>query len=207
MVITISREFGAGGSLVAGRVAHALGWTLVDNDFVRRIAEKAGCAPEDVAAHDERAPGFLERLGRVLALAAPQLANAEVGEPADIVEERVVRVTELVVRELAAEGRVVLVGRAAPAVLAWTEGTLHVRLVAPIPFRIRTAAERAGLTEAAAAIQLKETDAQRARYHSRWYHRNWAEASHYDLVINTARSGFDGAAEVIIARARALGFE
>lgn len=206
MVITISREFGAGGSAVAALVAERLGWTLVDNDFVQRVAEKAGCTPEEVAEREERAPGFLERLGRVLTLATPHVGEADLGEPADLAEARLARLTELVVRELADEGRKVLVGRAATAVLAWTEGTLHVRVVAPEGFRVRTAAERLGLDEARALQLLRETDAARARYHAQFYHRNWAEASHYDLVINTARIGFEGAAEMIVRRADAMGF-
>lgn len=206
MVITISREFGAGGSAIAARVAAALGWTVVDNEFVARVAEKAGCTPDDVEAHQERAPGFLERLGRVLTLATPQLGEADLGEPADLQEERIAKLTESVVRELAERGRVVLVGRAAPAVLAWTEGTLHVRLVAPVPFRVRVVMERSGVAEAEARRRITETDASRARYHRRFYEREWADPVHYDLLLNTARLGFDGAADLITAAARLRGW-
>jgi cytidylate kinase len=206
MVITISREFGAGGSAVAARVAAALGWTVVDNEFVARVAEKAGCAPDAVEAAQERAPGFLERLGRVLTLATPQLGEPDLGEPADLQEERIAKLTESVVRELAERGRVVLVGRAAPAVLAWTEGTLHVRLVAPVPFRVRVVRERLGVDDEEARRRLTETDASRARYHRRFYEREWADPVHYDLVLNTARFGFDGAADVITATARTRGW-
>ena len=48
MLITISREFGAGGSLVAAHAARALGWRLVDNDFV---------APGGGARRDPRGHG------------------------------------------------------------------------------------------------------------------------------------------------------
>ena len=206
MVITISREFGAGGSAVAALVAERLGWELIDNELVRRVAAKGGFTPEQVAAHEERAPGFLERLGRVLTLATPQLGKTDLGEPADLAEARLARLTESVVRELAAEGNKVLVGRAAPAVLAWTEGALHVRIVAPHAFRVETAAQRFGVDAHRAAQMLKETDAARVRYSKMFYDRDWCDASNYDLVINTARSGFEGAAEIIVRRADAMGF-
>ena len=45
MIITISREYGAGGSAVARRVADALGWRVVDNELIDRVATRAGLPP------------------------------------------------------------------------------------------------------------------------------------------------------------------
>jgi hypothetical protein len=53
MLITISRQFGAGGSAVAAKVADALGWRVVDNELVERVAARRG-SPEDVATREER---------------------------------------------------------------------------------------------------------------------------------------------------------
>ncbi len=73
MLITISRQYGAGGSEVAQRVAAALGWRLVDNEMVEQVAARAGLKPEDVAELEERVPTFVERLARTLAAATPEL--------------------------------------------------------------------------------------------------------------------------------------
>ena len=67
MFITISREYAAGGSEVAARVADQLGWTVLDNALVDQIAERSGLSPADVAALDERVPSFLERMARMSA--------------------------------------------------------------------------------------------------------------------------------------------
>ena len=50
MLITISRQFAAGGSVISQRVATSLGWELVDNEFVERVAERSGPEPDEVAA-------------------------------------------------------------------------------------------------------------------------------------------------------------
>jgi cytidylate kinase len=71
MIITISREFGAAGGEVAKRLAHALGWTLVDNELIDEVAKRVGLPPEEVAEREERAPSFIERLTRTLASAMP----------------------------------------------------------------------------------------------------------------------------------------
>ena len=65
MIVTISREFGAAGGEVAERLAHALGWTLVDNELIDEVSKRVGLPPEEVAEREERAPSFIERLTRV----------------------------------------------------------------------------------------------------------------------------------------------
>jgi cytidylate kinase len=100
---------------------------------------------------------------------------------------------------------VVVVGRAATAVLSRTREALHVRLVAPREFRLAVAAERLGCPPAKAAAVLDETDRMRARYNREYYRRDWADPLNSHLVINTGLVGFDGAAEVIVGRARGMG--
>jgi cytidylate kinase len=102
---------------------------------------------------------------------------------------------------------VVLVGRAAPAVLGRQQDALHVRLVAPKPFRAENAARRLGITAAQACAMLDETDRMRARYHREYYHRDWNDPLLYHMVLNTGLIGFTGATEIMVERARALGWD
>jgi cytidylate kinase len=208
MLITISRQYGAGGSEVAARVARALGWRVVDNELVERVAARAGLAPEDVAQLEERVSTFIERLAKTLVAATPELLiPPEAGGTASsLSEEDLVRVTELVVEEVAAEGRVVLVGRAAPAVLARERDAIHVKVVAPREWRVGTAARRLSLTAEEAAKVTDETDKMRARYHRQHYQRDWNDPENYHMVLNTAALGLDGAADIVVGRARALGW-
>ena len=208
MLITISRQFGAGGSEVAARVARALDWRLVDNELVERVAARAGLTPEDVAEREERVPTFIERLARTLVAATPELAVPPDagGTASSLSADDLVRVTELVVEEVAAEGRVVLVGRAAPAVLARERDAIHVKIVAPREWRVRAAAERLGVSLEDAGKVTEETDKNRARYHRQHYQRDWSDPTLYHMMLNTAALGLDGAAEMVVARARALGW-
>lgn len=206
MLITISRQYGAGGSEVARLVAGRLGWSVVDNEIVDRVARRAGLAPEVVAEQDERVPGFVERLGRALAASSQEYAVPELGLAVRAEEPSLVRLTELVVREVAAEGKVVLVGRAAPAVLGTALGALHVKLIAPRAFRIRTAQQAEHLDARAAEKLMDQTDAHRARYHREHYGRDWDDPSHFHMLLNTGLLGLEGATELIVGRARAMGW-
>jgi len=209
MLITISRQYGAGGSAVAAKVAAALGWRVVDNELVERVAARAGLTPEDVATREERVPTFIERLARTIVAATPELVVPPEagGTVAGLAEADLVRITERVVEEIAREGRVVLVGRAAPAVLARERDALHVKLVAPRDHRIAVAAERLGMAPPDAARILDDTDTMRARYHHQYYRRDWADPVNYHLVLNTGALGLDGAAEVVVGRAERLGWK
>lgn len=206
MLITISRQFGAGGSQVAKLVAERLRWSVVDNEIVDQVAIRAGLSPAEVAAQDERPMSFVERLARTLAASSQEFVLPEAGVPSTLEEPSLVRITEAVVKEAAAHGRVVLVGRAAPAVLGQQEAALHVRLVAGREFRIRVVMERLGLDQRRAEKMMDETDAHRARYHKEYYERDWSDPVNFHMVLNTEALSFPGAAELIVARARSLGW-
>jgi cytidylate kinase len=209
MLITISRQYGAGGSEVAKRVAAALGWRVLDNELIEEVARRAGVPAEQVAEREERAPSFVERLARTLAASTPELFPRPLpgGTLPKLRERDLVRLTESVVEEAAAKGRLVLVGRAAPAVLAQERDSLHLKLVAPKLFRIQAAATRLGIDVRKATEIVDDSDSTRARYHRQYYGRDWNDPVHYHMVLNTGALGLDGATGVIVARARALGWE
>lgn len=204
MIVTVSRQIGAGGSEIASRVAAALQFRLVDNELIDRVALQAGLSRTQVANREERAPGFLERLVRALSRSVPELQSAPADRPPEPEEKTLVAATEKVVAELAAEGRVVLVGRAAPAVLSGTLDALHVKIVAPVPFRIARIREVDRVDEREAERRLRESDANRARYHRHHYGRDWSDPANYHMVLNTGSLGVDGATDLIVVRAKAI---
>ena len=206
MIITISRQFGAGGAEVARRVADRLGWRVADNEFVDRVAARAGLTPDEVALREERVPSFMERLAWALASASAELAVPTGATMEGLSEPLMVRLTESVVAEIAREGRVVLVGRGAAAVLGERERALHVQVVAPVDIRAERIAGRLNVTMEEARRQIHETDGRRARYHRENYGRDWADPVHYHVVINTGYLGLDGTADLIVREAGRRGW-
>jgi cytidylate kinase len=207
--ITITRQNCAGGSLVAQRVAARLGWTVIDNEFVGEVAKRAGVAPEEVAAREERAPSLIERLATTLAVSSPEMfVPGETASEPD--EETLIRITERVIAEAAAHGRVVVVGRAAPAYLGTARGAgkaVHAYVVAPRDVRIRTVVARLEVSEAEAAKAVDEIDAARERYLERYYRRRRDDAANYHVVVNTSFLGYEPAADVIVEVAKRQGLD
>jgi len=206
-VVTVTRQFASGGSEVARLVARELGWDLIDNEFVDEVARRADLPAEAVAQREERAPGLLERVARALAAGSPELAvGVAVASSDERDEATIVKVTERVIGEAAAHGRVVIVGRGAQAVLARHPDALHVYVVASKPWRVRLAVERLGVEPANATRVLDETDHRRDQYVKTYYGRTRDDLTNYDLVVNTERLGFAGAAAVVAREARRRGW-
>jgi cytidylate kinase len=203
MVVTLSRQLGAGGSQVAEAVAQALGYRLVDRALAESVAARAGVSAEEVARLEERTPGFFERFLHASVAELPDAFVPPSGALDDFEEARLVRATRALVRELAAAGRVVIVGRGAFAILAGDPAALHVRVVAPLAQRVARLAERLGSDPRAAQQLIARSDAERARYFTEYYALDVDDPTHFDLVVNTARLGIPGAAALIAARVRA----
>lgn len=209
-VCTITRQYGAGGSLVAQGVAERLGWTVIDNEFVAEVAKRAGLPPEEVAAREERAPSLIERLASTLAVSAPEVFVPAAAREHEPDEEALIRITERVIAEAAAHGRVVLVGRGATAYLGTApEGarSLHAYVVAPRGTRILTVMERLAVDREEATTMVDDVDGARERYLERYYRRRRDDAATYHVVVNTAWLGYQGAADLIAAAVKQMGLE
>jgi cytidylate kinase len=206
LIITLSRQFGAGGADVAKRVADRLQWRVADNEFIERVAARAGLTPDEVAVREERVPNFLERLAWALASASAELAVPTGATMEGLSEPLMVRVTESVVAEIAREGRVVLVGRGAAAILGERERTVHVQVVAPVGIRIERIAGRLGMPLDEAKKLVHESDVRRSKYHKEYYGRDWADPVNYHMVINTGYLGLDGTADLIVREAGRRGW-
>jgi len=207
-VVTITRQYGAGGSRVAQLVAQSLGWTVIDNEFVEAIASRAGLPVETVAAREERAPSLMERLVSTLATASPEMFVPAGSTDEAPTEEQIVKVTARIIAEAAQHGRVVLVGRGAQAVLASSgpDKAVHVLVVAPREARLATLIGRLGLDEKAAATDLDDTEANRDRYVHKWHGRRRQDPANYHIVVNTGFLGYEAAADLVVAAARQRGW-
>jgi cytidylate kinase len=201
-IVTISRQYGSGGSEVAERVAAAMGWTLYDNEVVEHVAARLGMTAAEVSAREERVPSLVERLTNAMAMGVPEvmpMVGELMSQPS---EERMVHVTGLVLEEAVRAGPAVLVGRGAQCMLASRADALHVYCYAPFDALVRYAIEHLDATPAEAPRRVSDINHQRAEYVKRHWKRDWRDFTNYDLCLNTSRLGLDGAAELVIAALR-----
>jgi cytidylate kinase len=205
-IVTISREFGAGGSSVAAIVAADLKAEVVDKQLIDEVAKRLSIRPSDVEAEVERPRSLLERLTRSFSTLEPGLGVAwapPYPDPFFDARKEMIHLTEEIIREMAGSGNVVIVGRAAGFVLADNPSVFRVFLRASEAIRVKTLMARFNLTEAEARRRMHETDSNRAAYTKQLYGRDWCDPDQYDLVVNTNRVSYETAAQMTLSGARA----
>lgn len=201
-IITITRQYGSGGSDVAARVAAILGWTLFDNSIVDAVAAKMGVPADTVRALDERTPPFVARLADTLALGTPQVMSPAAAAAVVAPDERVIEMTRRVMEDAVTHGPVVVVGRGAQVVLSEHADAVHVFCYAPRDALARRVAAREGVGLGEADRMVTEVNRQRESAVRRHYGRAWSNPEHYHLCLNTEWLGIEGAAQLVAHTAR-----
>jgi cytidylate kinase len=196
-VVTVSRQYGAGGRRVAPAVADALGFTFVDREIAEQAAVRIGVDPKVAEARDERAPAIVEEIGLALAAAAPGYV------PLPELDDRMLaEATRRVILSLADAGDYVILGRGAQAALAGRPDACHLSLVGDRADRARRVAQWQGIDEKEAALRCDRADDERANYVRRFYGRDIRDPLLYDAVLNTSLLILDVAAEIAVEVAR-----
>jgi cytidylate kinase len=201
MIITISREYGAAGRAVTNGLAERLGYRLLDEDLPVVVAARMGTSPEVVEGMEYRPATFGRRLLRSLGAGQPE-AFAPVTEVEDLHAETQ-REVERLIHEAADAGDVIVVGRLGNIVLRDRPNVLRVFLTAPLPWRIAHIQESLGCDPAPARSEIARVDGGRRAYAREQYDFDWGDPHFYDLVLDVAHFGVEGACALIDA-ARSL---
>lgn len=201
-VITISRQFGSGGSIIAARVAHELEWPLLDNELVEAVAVELRVSVSEVEAREERVSSLVERLANALAMGSPETLPTMLEAPPRLSDQQLLDVTRRVVEEQVAKGSAVLVGRGAQLMLAARTDGLHVLCYGPRAALIARVVERTARTPDEAARVVDDTNRQRTEYVRKHWSRAWLAHENYHLCVNTAAFGIDGSVGLVLDAAR-----
>ncbi len=172
-VITVSRQYGAGGGEVARRLAEALGWELLDRELLHQAAAVEQVPDAELQRLDEKALGMGDRFR----LHPPH--------------QRYMHGVTEAARRAAERGRVVLVGRGSRQLLGDLPGAFHLRLVAPQDWRVQRMALREGWSMEQARARCLEVDRSRDRFTRYFFGPDALRPEQYDLVANTDRVPLD----------------
>jgi cytidylate kinase len=183
-VITVSREYGAGGGEAGRRLAEALGWELLDRELLHRAAAVEHVPDADLERVDEQALGLADRFR----LHPPH--------------EKYMHGLREAVRQAVARGHVVLVGRGTRQLAGDAEGALHLRLVAPVEWRVSRMAEREGWSWQQALARCDEVDRTRDRYMRYFFGAAAGRPEEYDLTVNAGRVPLEDVVACVAALVR-----
>jgi len=197
VTITIGRAYGAAGRSVAERVATTLGYTLVGDDVSARVAERLGTTEAEVLERAGGEPSLVERMLRALR-AGSDPGSPTAPRPPDFDDDVLAEIDRLV-RDAAASGNAVILGRSAGFVLGREPGVVRVFLHAARDWRVARIVAAFGIEPRDALAELERVDADRAARVRERFDARWGDRRHYDLVLDVGRIGIDGTAAAIVA--------
>jgi cytidylate kinase len=176
-IVTISRLTGSGGREIATATAQALNFQFID---------RAGM---DVVI-DQQFPVRTEQLSRIK-------------KDRRVYQEMV----RSAVAEVAATHNVVILGSGAQFLFARVAASLHVQIVAPLPYRIARVMRLGNVDRQSAEKIIEEHDREKQRFIETLYSKDWRDPAHYDLVLNIDHFSNEIAVQIIVKAAQAKGIE
>lgn len=203
-VVTVSATYGAGGSVIAPRLAELFGLPFVDRLISADASQEAARHSQEglVPGEAESTPTgrFLSYFARAATVGAVIGPDPQIDDDDDDIRAR----AEEGLRAAAAGAPAVVLGRAAAVVLARRPGAYHVRLDGPVERRVAWAAAHEQLGAAAAARRQAEADRARSAFVKRLYRVDPANAALYHLVVDPTVIGIDATIDVIRTAAEAF---
>jgi hypothetical protein len=184
-IVTIAREFGARGEAMGRIVAERAGFSFWDGELVHAVAEESGANEQVLRSLDEhRRSGIEESINGAL-LGGRHMAS------------QYLRGLMRLIKGISAHGASVVVGRGAQYAVE-PDAALRVRVVCPLDLRVRGYAERQGLDERAARREVERADSERRRFIKKFFARDPANQSDYDVIVNTGTLPLERAAGLVL---------
>jgi cytidylate kinase len=200
VIVTISNQYGAGAVAIATRVAATLGYALVDRQLPVVVAKRMRISRQVAQDAEETGRSLGSRILSSLELATPEVATQNFGETLD---ETILREVQRAVRDYAARGNAVIVGRGAGVILGRRDDVVRVFMYAPREWRIERIVTEFGLDAKAAAAEVDRIDRTRRAYLRDWYNVEIGSPAIVDLAIDTSTFGEEGSAALITAAVNA----
>ncbi len=187
-VITISRQYGAGGRELAGIIANKLGIKLYDRQIVHIAAAKLGI--DDLSEKD-----LLEMENYVKPLSMSFVPFRSFGMNMGESSQGIFMSESAAIRKLAKDGPCVILGRSADYALRKFDNKFSVFVCADDDYR-----EARGKTVYGGKTlkELNQEDKKRARYYNYYTGQTWGEGQNYDMVVNTSHDSLEKIADAII---------
>ena len=193
-VITIGREFGSGGHEIGMKLAERLGVPFYDRELITLAAEQGGIDPKLIERNEEGAHRLSEK-GRSR---MPFFSLSYTPDFSDAIYLQQCKV----IKDLAAKGPCVIVGRCADFVLR-SEGSINVFIAASMPYKIKrkrkVAIEKKDYTDEQFERYINDMNAARANYYNHYTNQKWGNSSTYHLCVHSDLVDVDGAVETIVA--------
>jgi cytidylate kinase len=194
IVITIARQYGSGGKTIGEQLAKDLGISCYDREIIKKASEDSGISEQIFNRFDEQLDiGLMKRLTTKIysgKLLSPESAKF-------VSDKNLFNYQAKIIKALADQESCVIIGRCANFILKDYENVVSVFVHANEDFLVARAMERNSMTEKELKRYIEKVNQHRSDFYKHYTGRHWADATNYDLSINSGKLGFDKVVEEI----------
>ena len=195
-VITISRQFGAGGQTLGKMIADTLGYTFADSEIIEKIAREANVSEAWVEAFEKEAGSRLSRV--ISSMVSQRWIDRILKDERGYLDEKIyLDYLVLIIAQMADEGDVVILGRGSQYILDDHPEAYHILLIDEVPNRIKFLMEHYDLSEKRAAKVVEAEDRRRSALYGRLGKTDYNDPYLYHLVLNMGRFSLEEARELV----------
>lgn len=185
LIITVGREFGSGGHIIAVKLAEHFGIQLLDSNILAEVAKKSNASEEYLKKYDESARNlFFSRT-----------VNGFSNSPEEIIAQMQF---DYIKQKADAGESFVVIGRCADYILRENPALVRVFVLGDTEAKIKRTAEREGISEEKAKIRMEQADKRRKYFHNTHSENKWGDSRSYDITVNSSKLGLASTAELLI---------
>ena len=195
-VITISRQFGAGGKTLGEMISTKLGYTFVDDEIIQMVAKQAKVSKNWVESIEKEAGGKLLKFmsGLVRKSFVERILDNQRGY---IDEEIYVDLLHKIISQIAEEGSAVILGRGGQYILREHPDVFHVLLIADNADRIHFMETHYALSPSQALQSVNREDKRRVNLYRKFGKENYDQPDLYHLVLNMSKLELETACDLV----------
>ena len=195
LIISVGREFGSGGRVIAEELAKRFNIPIYDRHLITDIADKTGLTPEEIEKYNENPK--------------PHIIARSVRGYSNSIEDNIAEMQFDIIDKKAADGEsFVVVGRCSETKLKKYPALVSLFVLGDMSEKVKRVMEVYSLSEEEAQRLITKKDKKRKRYHNYHCTGHWGDSRLYDLSINSSRLGIEGTIdyleEYVKARAAAM---
>lgn len=195
-VITISRQFGAGGLTLGKELSNMLGYTFFDQEVIAMVSEKAKVSKDWVQAIEKEAGGRLHRV--VNSLMPRNVVDRILKNDYGYIDEEIyLSVLQDVIQQIAQGGDCIILGRGSQYILNARPETFHVLLIADREHRLRFMESRYKLRRSQAEQVVQAEDKRRTNLYRKINKSDYDHPGHYHATLNMSMLTIDAAADMV----------
>jgi cytidylate kinase len=200
-VITVEREYGAGGSLVAAQLARRKGWQLLDRQLTCEIAKLASVDEKAVARREEKCDPLMHRLAKVFWRGSYE-RSLPISDDKLFGADEMVELATSIIEKKGEEGNCVIVGRGAPYILRNRQDTFRVFVYGAREVKIRRMV-KLKMDDKYAEEMVDTIDRERAAFIRKYFNAEWPCRHLYHMMLSSD-PGIDLVTDTILATMQAL---